>query len=175
VLASVKKRLTDMNTLRQVFLKAETCARAEGIAEPGAEHLVMAALTLADGTARRAFERIGADPAAFAAAVTQQYADALRRVGVAVGSHLASPDGLPAQADRPGVFRTKPSARTLIKTLAGTRPSGSSRPLLGADILLAAASNEIGTVARALAVMNIDPGGLMNACRQEILAFDSGR
>lgn len=168
MLAGIKRRLKDMNTLRKVLEKAEAFARAEGIPEPGAEHLVMAALTLPDGTATRAFHRLGAEPAAFPAAVTQQYEDALRRVGVAAGAYLTSDDELPEGSAPTGPFRSKPSAGSLIRSLARERRVGLSRPLSGADIVLAAASNEIGTVARALAVMNIKRGQLAEACRLEI-------
>ena len=175
MLAKIKQRLKDMGTLRQLLEKAESCARAEGAAEPGSEHLVMAALTLADGTARGAFRRVGADPAKFAPSVTQQYADALARIGIDVGTHLiASPD-LPERPQSPGVFRSKPSAQTLMATLARDRPFGDTKPLLGADIVLAALSNDIGAVARALAVMGITPHRLADACRLEIAAQGSGQ
>lgn len=175
MLARIKRRLKDIGTLRQLLEKAERCARAEGTAEPGSEHLVMAALTLADGTARAAFHRVGADPARFAPSVTQQYSNALARLGVDAGTHLISSPGLPEQPQSAGVFKSKPSAQTLMATLARDRPFGATRPLLGADIVLAALSNDIGTVARALAVMGITPHRLADACRLEIAAQGSGQ
>ncbi len=168
MLAAIKRRLKDMGVLKQLLLKAEAIARAEGVPEPGSEHLVMAALTLEDETASRAFCRVDADPSRFAAAVAQQYADALRRIGVAVGGPLMTPDGLPEPGENPGPFKSRPSARTLIRRLAKDRPFGASTPLLGADVVLAALSSDIGTVARALAVMGVQPGDLADACRLEI-------
>lgn len=169
MLAKIKLRLKDMHTLRQLFLKAEVCARAEGVTEPGSEHLVMAALTLPDQTAQRAFHRLGVNPLRFTSAVTQQYADALTRIGVNVGTHLMS-DPLPNTADGP--FKSKPSAQSLIKKLAQEKPFGASQPLLGADVVLAALANDIGTVGRALAVLRIAPRHLAEACQLEIDAYD---
>lgn len=171
ILASLKRRLKDIGILRRVLLKAEACARAEDGTGPGSEHMIMAALALPDGTAQRAFQRIGADPARFAPSVTQQYADALARMGMNAGAHLiASPEGL-SRPEAAGVFRSKPSAQALIRRVARDRPFGSPTPLLGTDILLAALASDVGTVARTLAVMGIEPGRLSDACRQEAGAY----
>lgn len=175
MLASIQRRLRDMSALKQLLLKAESFARAEGMAEPGSEHLVMAALTLADETAPLAFRRVDADPSEFAAAVTQQYADALRLIGVAIGAHLNTPDKLPEAGEHLGLFRSQPSARTLIRRLAKDRPFGASKPLLGADVVLAALSSDIGAVSRALVVMGVQPGDLADACRLEISLYGSAR
>lgn len=170
MLAGLKRRLKDMSTLRQVFESAESLARAEGAAEPGSEHLVMAALDLPDDTARRAFRRVAADPARFAPAVMQQFADALKQVGVDVGTLLISPEALPGPTGT-GLYRSKPSAQALMKRLAKDRPPRSQKPLLGADIVLAALASDTGAVARALAVMGVEPGQLTDACQLEIDAW----
>ncbi|MGZ8476106.1 MAG: Clp protease N-terminal domain-containing protein, partial [Candidatus Limnocylindria bacterium] len=47
-----------MRTIKKLLTDAEVEARAMGEAEPGAEHLLLAALDLPDGSARRAFERL---------------------------------------------------------------------------------------------------------------------
>lgn len=171
ILASIRRRLKDIDILRRVLLNAEACARAEGGTEPGSEHLIMAALALPDGTARRAFQRIGADPVRFAPSVTQQYADALARMGLDAGAHLIASPELSSRSPAEGVFKSKPSAQALIRRVARDRPFGSPKPLLGVDILLAALASDVGTVARALAVMGIEPGRLADACRQEAGAY----
>lgn len=173
MLETIRRRLKDMSTLRRLFLTSETCARSEGLTEPGAEHFVQAALTLPDQTAQRAFRRFGAAPADFAAAVTKQYADALRRIGVDAGAHLVSVQELPARAHRAEPFVSKPSAQALIKRLAKEKRFGSRQPLLGADIVLAALTNEFGPVVRALKVMGIEPSQLVDACKLEIEAMQS--
>lgn len=168
MLTAIRSRLKDMRTLKRVLLTAEAHARADGAAEPGAEHLVTAVLVLPDETARRAFARVGADAAAFDLAVTRQYDTALARVGVEAAGGETRPYALPALGDGAGPFRSRPSAQTLMRRLARGRPFWSSRPLTGADIVLAALAGEVGTVARALAVMGVDRDQLGEACRIEI-------
>ena len=69
MLDRLKTRLHDMTTIATLCLKAEHYANERGLKEVGAEHFVLAALALPDGTARRVFERLGADPDGFADAI----------------------------------------------------------------------------------------------------------
>lgn len=91
MLQRIRQRLQDMRTLRQLFTRAEHHARAQGQPRPGAEHFLLAAIELPDGTARRAFEHIGANPDAIPAAIEQQYRDALAQVGIQADMPPASP------------------------------------------------------------------------------------
>ena len=175
MLGSIKRRLKDAATIKQVLLSAEASARAEGVAEPGSEHLVMAALALPDGTADRAFVRVGVRPADFRPAVARQYADALTRVGLGDGGNLLTWQEPPARLPRTRLFKSKPSAQWVIRRLVHARPSGSSRPLLGADFVLAALSSDVGTFARTLAVLEVEPNRLAEACRREIFDFEGRR
>lgn len=173
MLNQIRLRLMDMKTLKTVLETSEARARADGVAEPGAEHLVMAALDLPEDTARRAFERVGADPAGFVPAVARQFDEALAKVGVEAAGSQTDPHALPGEGT--GVFRSQPSARTLMERLARDRPLGSSRPLTGADVVLAALGSDVGTVARALAVMGVDREALVDVCRREIAAHRPSR
>lgn len=171
MLAGIKLRLKNVATIKRVLLAAEASAHAEGVVEPGSEHLVMAALALPDETAGRAFVRIGLRPGDFRPAVARQYADALTRVGMGGGGNLLACQEPLARPPRARLFRSKPSAQSLMRRLALARPFGSSRPLLGADFVLAALSSDVGTVARALAVLAVEPNRLAEACRREISDF----
>ena len=71
-------------TIKTLCFGAEKLANANGQKEPGVEHFVLAALELPDGTARKAFERIHADPNSFRTAIAQQYEDALQNFGIAL-------------------------------------------------------------------------------------------
>jgi ClpA/ClpB-like protein len=65
---------------------------------PGAEHLLLAALELPDGTARRAFERVGADPNALRQAIEEQHAEALCAVGIDAGPGAEGTDSVAPSA-----------------------------------------------------------------------------
>lgn len=58
--AGIRSKLKNMNTIRILSERAETHALQDQQREPGAEHFLLAALDLPDGTARLAFEKAGA-------------------------------------------------------------------------------------------------------------------
>lgn len=156
----LKRRLADMATIKTLCTAAERHANAEGRQQPGAEHFVLAALDLPDGSAAAAFRRLHADPLAFRAAIERQYAEALSGVG-GVGM---LPDSVPVTADS-GVYRAGASGQALLQALAAQDKAG--QPLLGAHVLLAAGAAQQGVTARALRAMGITPAALVNAARQE--------
>src|SRR5665809_73606 len=78
----LKNPIKDMRTIKALLLGAEDQARAAGESQPGAEHLLLSALELPEGSGRRAFERAGADPDELRPAIERQHADALRAIGI---------------------------------------------------------------------------------------------
>jgi Clp amino terminal domain, pathogenicity island component len=56
--ARIKARLSSMSTLKSLCLRAEQHALRDQQRQPGAEHFLLAALDLPDGTARQAFESL---------------------------------------------------------------------------------------------------------------------
>jgi hypothetical protein len=76
----LKQRFRDMGTIKALCLGAGKFAKADGQKEPGAEHFVLMALELPDGTARNASKRISADPGSFHAAIDRQYVEALQHI-----------------------------------------------------------------------------------------------
>jgi hypothetical protein len=58
----LRNPVRDMRTIKTLMTGAEAEALEAGESVPGAEHLLLSALALPDGSARRAFERVGADP-----------------------------------------------------------------------------------------------------------------
>lgn len=165
-----KKRFRDAGTLQTLFASAERHANEEGQTEPGGEHLVMAALEMPDGTAGRAFERVGANPARFRDAVAQQYVEALRAVGIEPPAVAPLSDGPPV-ASAKGAYKAQASAHDLIHKLTETKPFNSALPLLGADILIAATAGQHTIAVRALRAMGVYPAALAAAARAEIAAY----
>jgi hypothetical protein len=86
--------LQDIRTIKLLLTTAEAEAHRGGDDLPGPEHLLLSALELPDGTARRAFERIGVDPGGFRAAIEAAHRAALQGIG------LAAPDGCPRPPSR---------------------------------------------------------------------------
>ena len=164
MLQALMLRLRDVRTISALCRSAEAHARAEGQSQPGAEHFVLAALELGDGTAGRAFERVRADPDQFRAAIARQYADALRQVGVdAPGLGTDEDDAPPAS----GIYRAAPSGQSVMQGLAERRAHDRHTPLLGAHVIEVVAAMEHGVAARALRAMGVAPASLAAAAQAE--------
>ena len=157
----------DIRFMQALFPAAEAEAAAMGEKEPGAEHLILVSLDFQEGSARRAFERIGSDPDQFRAAVIAQHEEALRSVGLddagaGIDNLLAPPPERPASIDR-----SAPSAREVFPEVVKLVKRDKSR-LSGAYLLLVASQMEYGNVARALTRMGVDRNELAAAAEAEI-------
>lgn len=157
-----------MKTIAALLIQAEEIARSGGAERPAAEHLVIAALQLPDGTAARTLERLGSSAAAFSAALAEQEADDLERIGVHADSDRIDSE-LPQPREPGGVYRTEPSAQQLFQA-AGHDARRGGGALIGAHVLHAAAALEHGPTARALRRMGIDRSELQAAASAEIQA-----
>lgn len=164
----LRSRIGDMGRIKELLEDAETIARRDGLTQPAAEHLVLAALDLPDGTARAALERAGSSAEAFASAVLEQHAAALDSVGVVVDDQLIDAS-LPEPGRATGVYRSEPSAQELFRR-AGADARAEGGGLLGAHVVRAAGALEHGTVARALRHLGIDRDELRRAATAEIAA-----
>ena len=167
----LKRRVSDMGVIRALCLDAEAYARKDGQHEPGAEHFVLAAFDLPDGSARRAFQRAGGAHEQFEAALAAQHAGALRAIGVTVDVDLEPAIAEPAE----GIYEAAASGRELMQTLAARGQSGDRSPLVGAHVVAAVAAMPRGVVARTLRAMNVDREMLRLAAIEESGVAGAGR
>jgi len=166
----LKQRFADMRTVSALCSTAEQHANADGQQEPGAEHFVLAALDLPDGTARRAFERLHADPARFREAIARQYDQALHSIGIASQYLDCVNSCAPALPRSKGLYKAKPSGQALFQRLTAQQKADPRNPLLGAHVIAAATGDPHGVVARALKAMDVDPNALGAAACAEVAA-----
>jgi ATP-dependent Clp protease ATP-binding subunit ClpA len=166
----LRQRLRDAGTLKTLCEAAEAHARRAGQEHPGAEHFVLAALDLPDGTARQAFARLNADANGFAAAIERQHRDALAAVGMPPQA-WPEPPASAAGAAAAGPYRAQPSGQTLMQALAAQRERAGEIPLIGAHVLAAAAEPAHGITARTLQAMGLDAGAVRAAAASEIAAW----
>ncbi len=160
--------LRDMRTIKQLLTDAERIARDMGGEEPGAEHLLVAAMGLPDGSAVRALGTFGVDADGFCAALLEEQAEALVSVGLPreTAERLAAPEPLGAGGG-PRLYAAGPSAREAFRT-AGDLARSAKQRLAGAHVVAAVATIERGTVARALERLGIDRGELAEAATREL-------
>jgi ATP-dependent Clp protease ATP-binding subunit ClpA len=163
---SLRRRIDDVKTIKVLLSGAEEIARREGRAHPAAEHLLLAALNLPDGTARAALARIGVSAQALTAALHEQHVAALESIGVVV-DHDAIAAGLPEPGPAAGVYHSDASAQDLFQR-AGADARASGGGLVGAHVVKAAATLERGTLAGVLQHLGIDRDALRDAATAEI-------
>ena len=162
----------DIRFMQSLFPSAEAEAAAMGEKEPGAEHLILATLDFQEGSARRVFERVGADPDQFRDAVASQHAAALGSIGIE-DDGPAIDEQIPPPPERPSsVYRSAPSARHVFPEVVKLVKRDKSR-LSGAYILLVASQMEYGTTARALDATGIDREELAAAAQAEVDALNA--
>ena len=167
---NLKYKLQDMRTIADLAKKAEDYAHHNGEEIPGAEHFLLAALSLPDATARNVFRRIGADPKGFESAINEQYHEALRSVGIEANPGLLNEADVPLRKEKRKLYQAKPSVQDLMKSLVSLK-SKKNMPLLGAHLVEVLATNEQGVTARAFKTMGIDAAALKSAVTEELRAF----
>ncbi|MEW8323534.1 MAG: Clp protease N-terminal domain-containing protein [Candidatus Thiodiazotropha taylori] len=161
----IRLRFRDMRTVSKLIAGADKQASLLVEEKPGAEHFVLSALNLEDGTAKRAFERLGADSGKFQAAVEKQYSEALSHIGM----DPPSLDIQPEPIETTKTFQeSQASGQDLMKKLFALKQQDKQHPLLGAHVLCAVADMQHGVVSRAFRVMGIKPEQLIRFAREEI-------
>jgi len=163
--AKLRQRWQDARTIMKLSLDAEKRALQEGQQHPGAEHYMLAALDLPDGSARRVFARIGADPDAYRAALADRHAAALN----AIGLHATDAGGSAAPAAATALFDAQPSGQSLMQSLPELQRRLPA-PLCGAHVLLAVAAMAHSAAGRAFKAIGIDLQALGSAAEAELRA-----
>ncbi|NVK75671.1 MAG: hypothetical protein HWE24_19535 [Oceanospirillaceae bacterium] len=157
-------RFRDMKTISKLISGAEEQAHINGKEEPGAEHFVLSALNLDDGSAKRVFERMDANAEKFKSAISQQYTDALSSIGFDNVNEISSEA---IQSNK--IFHTsQPSGQTLVKSLYTLKQRDKHRPLLGVHVISVASEMEYGVVARAFRAMGVDSKQLARLIKEEL-------
>ncbi|MEI2730420.1 MAG: Clp protease N-terminal domain-containing protein [Dermatophilaceae bacterium] len=162
--ASIRRARADIALMGTLLPAAERLAQADGIPEPGAEHLLLAALDLSDGVAKRALGAVGGDADALRAALTQGHDDALRAIGVQADD-VAIGAAIPAPVKPSGPLRAQGSMQQAFQRAVQVAKDD-GRTLGSGHLLLAVIEPEHGTVARALTRLGIDRTDLRTETRR---------
>lgn len=159
----------EIRTIKTLLEGAEAESRDAGETMPGAEHLLLSALALPDGSARRAFERVGANPDELRPTIATQHAEALLAIGIPCMEDEVL-DTAPQGAMQPtkGAFRATAQAQAAFRAAVDLAKTQKPSRLVGAHVVVAVAGLEQGTVTRTLDGMGIDRRALAIAARQEL-------
>lgn len=146
----LRTALQDTRLIAALLTTAEQEARALGDAEPGAEHLLLAALLVNDPSAREALATLAAvDAAAVRSAIVAVHSDSLADLD-------------PALPPASGAYRSEVSAQEVFQR-ARILSRRSRSGLRSAHVLRAAAERERGTVARLLASLALERDAVLAA------------
>ncbi len=152
-------KFADIGTIKTLCEAAERHALADGQSRPGAEHFVLAALDLPDGSAAGVFVTLGIDAEKFRDALAGETRQALAQAGVS-DVHAEATTPLPAQT---GLYGAAPSGQAVMQAL--TQDRNSRDTLRGVDVLKAVATMSHGKVARTFQLMGITLAELQAAAR----------
>ena len=164
----IKLRMKDMGTIRALCEEAETYARKNGEESPGAEHFLLSALDLPDGTARRVFGRIGVESDQIENAIRSQHNEALSFVGMDVSKAGLTEDDIEIGKGHRILYESKPSAQSMMKALAELRKCDKDIPLRGLHVLEVLSSKDLGVVARTLKLMGVNKEAFKEAIQKEL-------
>ena len=160
---NLRRARADLATMNALFPSAEQIARDDGIDQPGAEHLLLAALDLEDGVARRAMNTFQVDAAELRAAIVGQHEEALSTVGV-IADDNAIAASLPASGQPRGLYRAQGSLQTAFQHAVALAKR--DKALLNSGYLLLAITDaEHGSVARSLEQLGVDRTSLREHTR----------
>lgn len=156
-----RRARADLATMNILLPAAERIAAADGVAEPGAEHLLLAAVDLPDGVAAAALAAVGVDRTRLHRAIRAQHAAALRSVGV-IADDAVLDARLPPPTTPTGPYRSQGSLQEAFQRASGLAKRAKV-PLTGGHVLLAVLDADQGVTARAFAALGVD----VNAVRRQ--------
>ena len=168
MLKKLTQTFKDMGTIKTLCEAAERIANAAHQAAPGAEHFVLAALELPDGSAARVFSKLGISAGAFREALREVHRAALKAAGVSAEQIASSEQDVPPLPRPDDIYNAAPSGEAVLKGRAALRKRGVSGPLLGVHVLEVVSAMQHGTTARALALLGRDAPTVMAAIRSEM-------
>lgn len=121
--SNIRNRIESAGTIKTLCELAETHSSRDEKPEPGAEHFVLAAIDLPDGTAKLAFANAGSVATSFKWAIQRQYEDALLDLGL--DPHTLARESVQDEAvDKCiRVYSASPSGRELMQALASNSKS----------------------------------------------------
>lgn len=150
----LRRARADLATMNALLPAAERIARADGIEQPGAEHLLLAAIDLDDGIADDALGSFDVDAAQLRAAIVEQHDEALRAIGIVADDNAISA-AMPPHDEPKGPYRSQGSLQSAVHRAVGLATCDKAA-LNSGHVMLAVTDVEHGTVDRALRHLGID-------------------
>lgn len=169
MLRKLTQTFRDMGTIKTLCEAAERIANGEHQVAPGAEHFVLAALELPDGSAARVFARLGIEGSAFLEALRDDHRASLRAAGVSDQQIAGSEREVPCLPRPKELYNASPSGEAVLKGLAALRKRGVTGPLQGVHVLDVVSAMQHGPTARAFRLLGRDEATVVAAIQGEMV------
>jgi hypothetical protein len=169
MLNKLTQTLRDMGTIKTLCEAAERVANAEQQSAPGAEHFVLAALELGDGSAARVFDKLAISAERFRDALRDLHREALVAAGVSAAQINSSERDVPPLPRPRELYNAAPSGEAVLKGLAALRKRGVSGPLLGVHVLEVVITNQHRPTLLALQRLGRDAASVLAAIQSEMV------
>ena len=168
MLKKLAQTMKDMGTIKTLCEAAERIANEEQRREPAAEHFVLAALELPDGSAQRVFAHLGLTGAQFRDALREEHRAALRAAGVGEADIARSETDVPPLPRSGELYSATASGEAVLKGLAALRKRGITGPLVGVHVLEVVLAMQHGPTLRAFGSLGRNGASVGAAIRQEM-------
>ncbi|WP_108395821.1 Clp protease N-terminal domain-containing protein [Devosia submarina] len=165
----LKQRFADMGTIKTLCERAEAAAHEQHQGRPGAEHFVLAALDLSDGSAKRVFSKLGISGADFRRALRDVHHKALNAAGVGAEQIVLSEQNVPPLPHPAGIYDAAPSGQAVLQGLAALRQRGVRGPLLSVHVLEVVSAMQHGTTNSAFQLLGHNQPSVMAAIQSEMV------
>ena len=162
----IKNKIKDAKTISLLCQGAEKYANLNGENKPGAEHFLLSALDLPDGSAKNIFNRLGISADDINEAIKKQHLDALQEIGIDASVIALEMTNDEAITPKLALYDTQPSGQVVMQKLYQRNKEGGA-PLISAHVVDVISSMEQGIAARAIKVLNIDFVQFKSAIAQE--------
>lgn len=169
MLKKLTQTFRDMGTIKALCETAERIATAEHQTAPGAEHFVLAAQELPDGSAARVFDKLGLGAESFHEALREVHRAALAAAGVGEAQVRDSEQSVPPLQQSGDIYRAAPSGQAVLQGLAALRKRGVTGPLIGVHVLEIVVAMQHGPTAQAFSLLGRDPASVMAAIQSEMV------
>ncbi|MCJ2185370.1 Clp protease N-terminal domain-containing protein [Novosphingobium beihaiensis] len=153
MLKKLRDRVESIRGIAGLCTRAETIARSGGELEPAAEHFLLAALEMEDGSAARTLAALGHDRASLDHAIREQHAAMLLAAGIPQ-DHLVEGEAVAAPSGT-GLYRATASGQQLLQILSLQARERRSGGFQSVHVLEAAAALRHGIVPRVLRKLGI--------------------
>ncbi len=155
LIKAIKQKFQDMKTIGTLCETAEKIALDNGENTPGAEHFLLASITLEDGGAKRILQKFNVKAADLKDAVLNYHQHVLRDVGIS--STGIGDSEYQQAASKNKLYHSQPTTQRLFKTM---HKKSEAEPLGSVHVLEALLTFDVGIIPGVFKILGLNQTAL---------------